>query len=76
MFIPDKHTKYHKRFAMKRLAAEIILCCIGTRVILLVQFPPTEDFHLLENFKISSHFRSFRKGDNFDGSFASISLNT
>ena len=46
------------------------------RVILLVQFAPTEDFYSLEILKISSHLRSFRKSDNFGGSFASISLNT
>ena len=46
------------------------------RVILLVQFAPIEDFYSLETLKISSHLRSFRKSDNFGGSFASISLNT
>ena len=48
----------------------------GGRVILLVQFPPTEDFYSLEILKISSHLRSFRKSDDFGGYFASISLNT
>ena len=48
----------------------------GGRVILLVQFPPTEDFYSLEILEISSHLRSFRKSDKFGGSFASISLNT
>ena len=46
------------------------------RVILLVQVPPTEDFYSLENFKTYSHLKSFRKSENFVGSFASISLKT
>ena len=46
------------------------------RVILLVQFAHTEDFYSLETLKISSHLRSFRKSDNFGGSFASIYLIT
>ena len=53
-----------------------MLYIYSERVILSVQFPPTEDFYSLEILKISSHLRSFRESDIFGGSFASISLNT
>ena len=43
---------------------------------LLVQFPPTEDFHSLQISKTISDLRSFWKSENFGGCFASISLNT
>ena len=61
---------------MNRLAVDSVLYIIGIRVILLVQFPPTEDFYSLETFKIISNIRSFRKSDKFIESFAPISLNT
>ena len=76
-----KHAHYHKQTpAVDRLAAKklsyVNVIYIGTRVILSVQFPPTEDFYSLENFKLSSDLRSFRKSENFGVSFASITLNT
>ena len=64
---------------MNMLAAEFMLCYCALyryKSHTLIQFPPTEDFYSLEIFKISSHLRSFRKSDQFGGSFASISLNT
>ena len=75
-----KHAHYHKQTPVDRLAAKklsyVNVIYIGTRVILSVQFPPTEDFYSLENFKLSSDLRSFRKSENFGVSFASITLNT